>query len=362
MATLSMTVLGGGNGAQAMAADLAALGHDLRLYELPEFAAPIRPVVDSGTIELVEGTSTTRCRVEATTDLAAALDAAELVHVVVPAYGHDPFFEAMLPLLRPEHLVVVWSGRLGSLRLAHLAELFGRACPRIAEVNTLPYGARLESPGRVRVLYRADSLHVAAYPADGGDSVVETLASLYPMVSRAPHVIGSALLNSSLLVLPTGTVLNAGGVESSGGDFCLFRDGLTPAVTRVVGTLNRELAAIARRYRAEVPVYSRAVLEGPGSVEAANFTGRSPEDYLAMRGPDRVDGRYLRENVPYGLVPLAGLARAAGIACPVLDGLIALGDALCGGLGAGRSLGTLGLDGLGPEEIINLVTNVEERR
>lgn len=362
MATLSMAVLGGGNGAQAMAADLAAVGHDVTLYELPEFATTIQPVVDSGTIELLEGTSTTHGRVRATTDLASALDSAELVHVVVPANGHDAFFEAMLPLLRPEQLVVVWSGRLGSLRLARMAEILGRACPRVAEVNTLPYGARLESPGRVRVLYRADSLHLATYPTDRGEFVVETLASLYPMVFQAPHVIGAALLNSSLLVLPTGTVLNAGGVESSGGDFYLFRDGLTPAVTRVVGALNREFAAIAHGYQAEVPVYSQAVLDGPGSVEAANFTGRSPEDYLSMRGPDRVDGRYLRENVPYGLVPLAGLARVAGIACPVLDGLISLGDALCGGLGAGRSLGTLGLDGLGREEIINRVINGEERR
>ena len=92
---------------------------------------------------------------------------------------------------------------------------------------------------------------------------------------------------------------------------------------------------------------------GPGSVEAANFRGDGEDALLRLSGPEGVDHRYLRENVPFGLVPIAELGRVAGVATPVIDGLIELSVAMLGaGLREGeRGLASLGLAGRSVAEI-----------
>lgn len=69
-----IAVLSAGNGGQALAADLALRGHDVALYDLPQFATAIEAIRRRGnTIELqnkITGTATIRL---VTTDIAEAL-------------------------------------------------------------------------------------------------------------------------------------------------------------------------------------------------------------------------------------------------------------------------------------------------
>ena len=69
--------------------------------------------------------------------------------------------------------------------------------------------------------------------------------------------------------------------------------------------------------------------------------------------PDRLDHRYVAEDVPYGLVPLAELGRTAGIRTPVADALTTVASvALQRDYRAeGRTLEQMGLAGLSAEEI-----------
>ena len=74
-----IAVLSAGNGGQALAADLALRGHDVALYDLPQFAPVIEAIRRRGnTIELqnrITGTATIRL---VTTDIAEALDGAQV--------------------------------------------------------------------------------------------------------------------------------------------------------------------------------------------------------------------------------------------------------------------------------------------
>ena len=83
-----IAVLSAGNGGQALAADLALRGHDVALYDLPRFAPVIEAIRRRGnTIELqnkITGTATIRL---VTTDIAEALDGAEVVYFTAPSYG-----------------------------------------------------------------------------------------------------------------------------------------------------------------------------------------------------------------------------------------------------------------------------------
>lgn len=338
-----------------MAADLALQGHEVLLYELEDFRAGLAPVVASGEIVLLENDAATPARVCVVDSLAAALAQATIVNVVVPSTGHDRFFEAMLPHLRSDHVVVVWSGRLGALRLARMAELAQAENFKIVEINTLPFGARVEGEGRVRVLFRARKLYMAAFPGSGNSEIIDQLTSLYPTISPVLHVAGAALLNSSLLVLPTGTILNAGCIDRAAGEFYLFRDGIGPGVGNVIGAVNREFAGIGAALGIEVPIYADEVLSGLGSVEAANFIAHDPAGYAAMRGPAGLNHRYLLENIPYGFAPIAELGGAIGMRCPVVEGLVAIAEALLAEAmpAERRTMVSLGLADRTKEQILN---------
>lgn len=342
-----------------MAADFTQQGRDVILCELPEYAASVAGRTESGRLDLTEHGQTSTVELRITTDVGHALAAARSVHVVIPANGQDAFFRAMLPHLDSHHRVVVWSGRLGAMRLARLAHVAGAPPFQLAEVNTLAYGARLDGPGRPHVLYRATAMHAAGFPASQTTEVLDELRALYPEIPihDSGTVLGAALLNSSLLVLPTGTVLNAGCIDRGDEEYFLERDGLTPHVTRVIGAINREFALIGEQFGVTVPIYSQAVLDGPGSIEAVNFRGDTDLALMGLSGPGSVDHRYLRENIPYGFVPLIELARAAGVGAPVTESIVTLSRAMLDCLDdQERTLGTLGLEGLSVPEICDVFT------
>ena len=66
--------------------------------------------------------------------------------------------------------------------------------------------------------------------------------------------------------------------------------------------------------------------------------------------------KYVTEDVPCGLVAMAALGDAAGVATPVIDGLIALSSAMLGRdlTKDGRTLAALGLAGKSPEQIVEI--------
>ena len=113
-----IAVLSAGNGGQALAADLALRGHDVALYDLPQFAPVIEAIRRRGnTIELqnkITGTATIRL---VTTDIAEALDGAEVVYFTAPSYGQKAFFDLAVPALSDGQVIVLMPGNYGTLAL-----------------------------------------------------------------------------------------------------------------------------------------------------------------------------------------------------------------------------------------------------
>ena len=115
----NVTVLGGGNTAFALAADLALAGHLVRLAELPAMHETVEPIQGSRTIALNGVGHTGEARLaDVTTDIAAAVDGADLILLAVPAYAHRPFAEACARHLegRPGNRAGAGHARLAGVR------------------------------------------------------------------------------------------------------------------------------------------------------------------------------------------------------------------------------------------------------
>ncbi|NIA13904.1 MAG: hypothetical protein GWP08_07475, partial [Nitrospiraceae bacterium] len=74
-------------------------------------------------------------------------------------------------------------------------------------------------------------------------------------------------------------------------------------------------------------------------------------------GPTSINDRYITEDLPCGLLPRAELGQLVGVPTRVIDGIVSIGSIVCREdyRQTGRTLKSLGLDGLSPEKIIAVV-------
>jgi opine dehydrogenase len=286
-----------------------------------------------------------------------ALEDVELINVVLPAFGHDLFFEEMIPFLREGQVVVIWAGDFGSLRLAHLLgekakEIF------IAETNTVPYGCRLSGPAQVEVLLTALRVMISALPSKNTDIVLKKLREIYPILVPAQNVLAVAFSNPNPLVHPPGVLLNVGRIQYSK-EFYMYKEGITEAVARVIHAVYKEIKKVAEAFGFEIISYTDRDFTTKVSVFTADW--QAPFDTIGtierFKGPNSLKNRYITEDLPYGLVPISQLGRKVGVATPLIDSLIDIGSVICQDdfWSSGRTLDTLGLAKLSKEEIMKLL-------
>lgn len=347
----SVAVIGAGDGGLAVAGHLALHGYEVRLHDVD--SAAVAAVAASGVIE-VEGRLTGRARITlASTDLGAAVRDAALVMVVTPADAHGAVAEALAPHLRAGQTVVLHPGGTGGA--FELASVFRRrAVPRgvrLAEIESFLFGARRVAPARAEVRSVKRHGRVAALPASDTPAVLALLQRAFPQLVAGQNVLQTSLNHMNAMMHVAGMVLNAGWVETTRGGFDFYRDGVSPAVAQVVEAVDAERMAVSAAFGAE----ATSLRDWIG--ETYQVTGASLHEtvqtlhttvYKSSPAPASLTSRYLAEDVPTGLVPIAALGEVAETATPLSRGLIALTSQLHGRdhWVTGRTLDRMGLTDL----------------
>ena len=159
-------------------------------------------------------------------DIDAALQDAELIYVVGPAYSTEPFGAAVAGKLSVGQTVIVspssCGGALAFKRAAGLA--VDDESIRVAETSTLHYAVRLTEPGAIRVFLKLKAGNLlAALPARHTAGILELIADVYPSMEPAESVLQTSLQNANPIIHPAVTLANAARIEGTGGDFLLCR-------------------------------------------------------------------------------------------------------------------------------------------
>lgn len=354
-----VTVLGGGNTAFSVAANLALGGVGVTLWEDPSLADSVAPIRQSRTIHL-EGSERTGAATLAgvTTDIAEALAWAETVLVAVPAYAHRPFAETCAPHLRAGQLVVLLPGTLGALEFARVLREARTGGVTLAEVDTSPYVCRKLAPDRAVIWGALHGLGAGVFPARRTAEALPVIRALFPSAHDYPNVLACGLSSLNPIVHPPGVLMNAGRIERSKGEFYFYEEGVTPAVVNAIEALDGERRALGAALGFDLlPVaegFHRAGFGPAGDLWSVINGSRM---LTALRAPGTIATRWLTEDVPYGLVTWAALAAQVGVATPVMDALITLASAVLGTecRAEGRSPADLGLDGLTAAAIAELL-------
>jgi len=359
---MNIAVLGSGAGGCAVAFDCAAHGHKVSLFDFEQFPESIKAVQNNGGINcegVLEGFQPV---VHAGHEIEKALDGADIIYAVGPAYSTRPFAEVCKPHLKQGQIVIVCPSSCGGcIEFKNGAGLKLRDEEvLVAETSTLPYAVRLLEPGKIRIFNKLKGgLLLAAVPAKNTNDVLEQVRDVYPAMSAAKNVLQTSLQNGNPVIHPTITLMNVALIERTNGDFYFYHDGVTPAVGRLIEAVDKERIAIGKKLGVEViPDPEIGVMQGymteatydSGFVTAPGFEG--------VKAQSSLDYRYFNEDVGYGLVFLQKLGEQVGVATPVISAVITLVSLLMNRdyLGeARRTMETLGLSKLTAKELKKLL-------
>lgn len=320
------TVIGAGHGGKAMAAHLALMGFPVTLYNrTPDNVAAIDT---RGGILLTSyggGPHGFGQLVMVTSDMAAALENAEVVMVVVPSSAHADIARTAGPHLRDNQIVVLNPGRTGGAMefVKVLSDYECEADVTIAEAETFIYASRSEGPAESRIFRIKDAVPLAALPATRTQRVLDILSASYPQFIDGVNVLHTGLDNMGAVFHPALTLLNAGRIESTMGEFQFYIDGVTPAVGRVLEVLDRERVTVA----SALGIRARTALEwlkmaydttGADLTEAIH----NQPGYRGIMAPRTLTHRYLFEDVPMSLVPMVALGQRYGVSVRGMDAII----------------------------------------
>jgi len=242
-----ITVIGAGHGGKAMAAELASRGFVTRLYN--RTFQHIETIAHRGGIELGfwDGRTAFGGLEMATSELDKALDGAKLIMVVVPASGHYDIAAACAPHLRDGQVIVLNPGRTGGA-LEFRQVLQRQNCAAdvvIAEVETFLFAARSMGPAEAHIFRRKNSVPLAALPAAKTPLVLSVLKDIYPQFIDGCNVLYTSLNNMGAIFHPALTLLNAGWIEHTEGEFQFYIEGVTPSIARMLERLDRERVTVA---------------------------------------------------------------------------------------------------------------------
>jgi opine dehydrogenase len=355
-----ITVLGGGNTAFSIAANLALAGHQILLWEHPDFAATIAPIRDTKTIHLEGNARTGAARIAGvTTDPAEALAWSETLVCSVPSYAHQAFIDQLVPHLRPGHVLALLPGNLGALAFAGALKASGVTGVVLAESDTAPYVCRKIGPDRAVIWGTVSAIGMGVFPASQTAEVMPMLEQLFPGARAYGDVLETGLSAMNPVIHPPGVLMNAGRIERSRGEFYFYDEGVTPSVVRAIEALDAERRAIGNALGYELIPVAEA-FHGAGFGPAGELWSviNGSAMLTALRAPGSVNTRWLTEDIPYGLVAWSELGAAVGVATPVIDALITLSSAVLATdfREQGRGAAALGLSGLSPEQRVQLLS------
>ena len=359
------TIIGAGHGGKTMAAHLGLLGVTVTLYS--RTAAKVKSITARGGIELTSANGGPRGfgRIRhVTSDLGEALAGAHVIMVVVPATAHRSIAAAAASHLRDGQIVVLNPGRTGGC-LEFVKTLRDSECQAdvtVAEAQTLLYACRSEGPAQARILRIKDAVPLAALPATRTPIVLDALRDTFPQFIDGQTALHTGLDNMGAIFHPALTLLNAGRIESTGGDYQFYIDGVTPSVARVLERLDRERVTVA----SALGIRARTALEwlslaynavGDTLLEAIH----NQRGYHGITAPATLNHRYITEDVPMSLVPIAALGERFGVAVPAIRSLIRLASIIhqTDYERRGRTLDLLGIEQLSVGELNRFVSEEE---
>jgi opine dehydrogenase len=361
--TKKFAVIGAGHGGKAMAAHLALMGFAVSLFN--RTADHVEVIKKRGGIELESPTGGPHGFGElamVTSNIGEAIKKAEVIMVVLPSSAHADIAKAMAPHLKGGQIVVLHPGRTcGALEFVKVIRDHGcKVDVTVAEAETFIYASRSDGPAQARIFRIKEAVPLAALPATRTQCVLDAICEAYPQFIHGVDVLNTGMNNMGAIFHPALTLLNMGWIEATHGDYQFYIDGVTPSVARVLEVLDRERVTVASALgiRARTSLEWLKLAYDTSGVDLHEAIHNQP-GYYGIKAPTTLNHRYIFEDVPMSLVPIASLGKRYGVSVRGMESMIQIASIIhrTDYWRRGRTVEKLGLDQWDVSELTRFVQN-----
>ena len=356
-----VSIVGAGPAGFALAADLERCGTSVLVYSHPTHLRHASSVADKGCLH-ASGALEGATQLRVTSDMRDVVDFSRTIVITVPSTGQETVLQELKRFALRRHTLVAVPGNLFSLVAA--AELEAEC---IVETNLAPYSCRMHE-GELVVLGKKNLVLVAALQRKNLSSAFrEKIQRIFPMELKwCRNVMEVCLSNINGVFHPPMMLMNVGRIESTAGDFLLYRDGLTLSVANIILAVDRVRRKIGEAFGFRL----KSVIAVSNECYGQHFTdlvdlAQNSGPHKELKAPPNLDNRNISEDVPNLLVLWHSLAEKLGIDASPIRAVIMLAEMATGidYTRTGRTLEKLHLGDLSRSELIGrfgVISQVKE--
>ena len=323
-------IIGAGNGGRAFAAYLASKGHRVNLYN--RSYSRIADIIKKGEIKS-SGALKGKFAIDLVTqNIKAALEDADVILVVTPAFAHKDIAKLISPYLTQDQIILLNPGRtFGSIEFRYtIREQIGNIPIFIGETQTLLFTSRQLKKNGVQILKIKDSVDFCAFPEKHTFFIYDTLRDAFPQLNPIEDYLEVSLRNMGMLLHPALSLMNAGFMDI-GKEFKFYKDGATFHACEVLEKIQFEINLLFEKLGMQRLDFCDWAQKSYGvNAKCIHDAIQNIIAYQDINAPKELITRYFTEDVPAGLVPVSSLAHSLGVETPTIDSIIHLSSILCG--------------------------------
>jgi opine dehydrogenase len=349
-----ITIIGAGNGGQAIAA--YASMHDYPVCLFNRNLEKIDDIVKTKKITLtgkINGTGNIKL---VTNDIRIAVDFADIIMVVTTANAHREIASQMAPYIKRNQIIILNPGRTGgTLEFKKIFYDFNVSHQIfLGEAQTLMFACRLLDNGAVNILGSKDKVFLASDTIEKTEYIIEKIKFLFPCFLPARNLLQTSLENIGAIFHPCITIFNAAAIER-GASFYFYRD-ITTQIAHFIKKTDEERLNIGKAFGLDLISAENWISYAYNNIKGNDLLEKLKNNpaYYDILAPASIYSRQLLEDIPTGLLPMAELGKKANVNVDIMDSIITL----CSSLlmidfrKSGRTLKSLGIDNLSIQEII----------
>lgn len=344
-------IVGAGNSAHALAGYLVQQGHDVHMYARNpakiehlsrELAVRAKGKVE-GTFPLCSAGSDPRSFVES----------CPTIFICTTTNDYPDVIAQIGPYLSWGHEVVLFSSKFGgSILVDNQLQRMRRTGVRVVETDAL-FACRLQEDNSIWVRGMKEWTLYSSARASQTAANRQVLERFFPTLEAADNVVQRGLTDFGALTHALTVLVNLNSIDRRD-SFLFYQDGFTERTVSLLETMEREFRAVAEAYDTSIIPASELLNRYYGCQTSSLLEAmRTVPNYRFSVSPESLHTRYIHEDVPCTLVPVAQLARLAEVPTPVMDSVISMASVVAGEdfLKTGRTLERLGWGDFGAGEI-----------
>lgn len=353
---MKISIIGAGNGGQAMAGHFSLLGHEVCLFDRNQ--SKVDALNSRGIIELSGEIKDTVKISIITSDIKTAIEFSSVVMITVTADAHRSVAEMIAPYVLDNQIFVLNPGRtLGALEFSTCIRSRIDKKVYVAECQSLIYACRKIREGEVNIIGIKNHVLMSACPSIDTDLVLNTINQIFPCFEAVENTLVTGLENFGAILHPTIILFNAATIER-GQSFYFYND-ITPHIAFFLEQIDNERLMLGKAFGLNLHSISDWISFAYNGISGENLCEKIKNNkaYYKIMAPDKLECRMLTEDIPTGILPMVELGKICGLELPLLNSMLELSQKLLDKdfVANGRTMGNLGLGKLDKENLLKLL-------